>query len=389
MLETVIQNVLSGTKNQPAKKDTSADGNKTDFQDLLAAAKDSPKTDKTESDVQKPDVPKEPQESKNPGTDEETSGQAEALLLFYGMPQILQAPDTNEKELPVKDNAEVKAVQATEVLDTLESTELPKSIQQDGKTMTVTEDKTAKAGSEAKEPIQSQQEPEGAETKQKPVQETLNAAAQQGEGIKQPTEQKSDSANIVTAATAADNVKEGKAAKETEMPETTTVAAYLQKDYAIQQPRQNETPAQVHVNEAHPEEMTKDISDVIAKSIQNGKQEFEIQLEPLHLGKLAIKVTYEAGKAAVSIICSSTKTLEAMAQNAKEIGAILDYRLGTETRIVVEHPDTDYLNQQNQQNQQEPNSQEEQSQSRQEQNTFGKEKAGQADFLQQLRLGLV
>lgn len=144
----------------------------------------------------------------------------------------------------------------------------------------------------------------------------------------------------------------------------------------------------VQVDPKNPEEMMKSISDSMIKNIVSGKQEFELQLEPLNLGKLAIKVTYEAGRAAVSIICNNAKTLEAMAQNAKEIGSILDARLGTETAIVIERANVDYLDQHNQQGQ---NSQQEEKEEHNQQQTKSnaKQDAEQIDFLQHLRLGLI
>lgn len=140
----------------------------------------------------------------------------------------------------------------------------------------------------------------------------------------------------------------------------------------------------VHVNPEKLQDMTQDISEKMLQNMREGVREFEIQLEPANLGKLAIKVSYEAGKAAISIVCSSAKTLEAMSQNARTIGDIIEARLGTETAIVVDQAEPDYLEQSNQQNQEQAQQQNNQAKKQSE-----TESAEQIDFLQQLRLGLL
>lgn len=139
----------------------------------------------------------------------------------------------------------------------------------------------------------------------------------------------------------------------------------------------------------HREEPTMDmqkLSQTMMKELAKGKTEMEILLEPAHLGKMAIKVTYEAGKAAVSIICTNEKTMELISQNAKTLGNILDQHMGTKTVVVVEHPEADYLQQQNnQQNQKEQQQQQEGREAGQQENS---KEADSLTFLQQLRLGL-
>lgn len=147
--------------------------------------------------------------------------------------------------------------------------------------------------------------------------------------------------------------------------------------------------ATVHVRQpeylSKPENMEQ-LGDTLAKQIASGKQEFEIQLEPLHLGKMLVKVTFEAGKAAVSIICSETKTMQAIAQNAKEIGSIMENHMGTQTQIILDKGQTaDYL----EQNQQQEKEQQNQNAQKEQHTEKDDDKTEALNFLQQLRLGLV
>lgn len=125
------------------------------------------------------------------------------------------------------------------------------------------------------------------------------------------------------------------------------------------------------------------LSQTMADQMAKGKSEFEIWLEPANLGKLAIKVAYEGGRAMVSIMCMNDKTMELISQNAKSLGTILEQHTGNNTVVVVEHPESDYLQQKADQDNQE-GYQQEQAKEQQE----DKEAENQS-FLQQLRLGLM
>ena len=86
-----------------------------------------------------------------------------------------------------------------------------------------------------------------------------------------------------------------------------------------------------------------------------------------------------------SLLCVP-KTMELMAKNARELGAIMEDNLGTPTTIVVEDKETGYLEQQNQNNDG-SNANQNQDDSKK-QGEKNQEKEGM-DFLQQLRLGLI
>lgn len=128
------------------------------------------------------------------------------------------------------------------------------------------------------------------------------------------------------------------------------------------------------------------LARTMADNMAAGKNEFEIWLEPANLGKMAIKVAYESGRAMISIMCTNEKTMELISQNAKQLGNILQQHTGDETVVVIDHPESDYLQQKMNQEQQSGQQQEDQdNKGKQEQ----KQDSEHESFLQQLRLGLM
>ena len=141
----------------------------------------------------------------------------------------------------------------------------------------------------------------------------------------------------------------------------------------------------VTVQVPHAEELPDKVADQLLSKISEGVQEFEIQIEPENLGKIAVKVLYEDGQATVSIFCTEKKTLDLLGNNARDIGNIIERNLGGETKIFVEKQETDYLEQNRDENQH--GKQEEQRRQKEEGKNEDAEDAEQ--FLQKLRLGLM
>ncbi|MEG2839053.1 MAG: flagellar hook-length control protein FliK [Lachnospiraceae bacterium] len=133
-----------------------------------------------------------------------------------------------------------------------------------------------------------------------------------------------------------------------------------------------------------PEEIPQKVLEHLLTKASNKEQFFEVQLEPLNLGKIAIKIAYEQNSTTVSIVCSNAKTTELLAQSARELGSIMEQNLGSPTAIYVEKSEENYLNQEHGEHQnQEQEQQNKSNQSKKEQQDIG------IDFIQQLRLGLV
>lgn len=141
-----------------------------------------------------------------------------------------------------------------------------------------------------------------------------------------------------------------------------------------------------HVKVSQPEEIPEKLLNQLLVKTTAGIKEFEIQLEPYDLGKIIIKAAFGKEHTSISIMCTEQRTMELMAKNARELGAIMEENLGTPTTIVVEDKETGYLEQQNQNN--EGNNANQNQDDSKKQGEKNQENEGM-DFLQQLRLGLI
>lgn len=148
------------------------------------------------------------------------------------------------------------------------------------------------------------------------------------------------------------------------------------------EPEKPEMPVRLHVEQ--PEELPEKVTDTLLAKLTEGVKEFEIHIEPVNLGKIAVKVLYEGNQATISIVCSEKRAMEALSQNVREIGNIIDRNLGGETTIIVDKQETDYLNQTRDENQQEDQNGKQQKEEKN-QNQDGEDAE---QFLQKLRLGL-
>ncbi len=128
-----------------------------------------------------------------------------------------------------------------------------------------------------------------------------------------------------------------------------------------------------------PETFFKDVGTAIAGRLPSKNGAFTIELEPASLGKLTIKVAYEAGKAAVSIMSANPKTVELLSQSAGDIARILEEKTGQETVVYTPEPEQQYQEGQNSREH-----------GRENQESHEQKKQEQSDsFTQMLRLGLV
>ncbi|MEY8426349.1 flagellar hook-length control protein FliK [Lachnospiraceae bacterium 46-15] len=126
--------------------------------------------------------------------------------------------------------------------------------------------------------------------------------------------------------------------------------------------------------------LASDVAKTLAARMPADNGTLTLELEPASLGKLTIRMTYEAGKAVVSIMATNTRTLELLSQRSGEIAAILEERTGQETVVQPYQPSEEaaYYGQ-GQENGRE----------RQQQQEQGKENKETDSFMQQLRLGLI
>ena len=142
--------------------------------------------------------------------------------------------------------------------------------------------------------------------------------------------------------------------------------------------------AQVHVSQ--PEELPQELAKELTVKAAAGQNEFEIQITPKHLGEITVRVMQEGGVSVVSIVCSEKKTMELLAQSAREIGTVMEQNLGKPTEIYVEKQENENPWQEQREN---DHSGRESEQHRQREQNEKMKAAKNARFLQELRLGLM
>lgn len=135
------------------------------------------------------------------------------------------------------------------------------------------------------------------------------------------------------------------------------------------------------------EELPQELTRQLLVKASSGRNEFEIQITPKHLGEITVRITQEDGCSVVSIICSEKKTMELLAQSAKEIGSVMEQNLGKPTEIYVDEQKSETLWQDGQQDQDHSGRESEQYRQKEEQEKM--QKAENIRFLQELRLGLI
>lgn len=130
-------------------------------------------------------------------------------------------------------------------------------------------------------------------------------------------------------------------------------------------------------------ELRENIVEKMTQSLAQNKYELELTLNPEHLGKMSIRISYINEKATVAILCSSKEASQMLAEQAKEIGRIMEQHLKTDTFIAVDSKEQDYLDQNLEQSKEQHTHQE----NKQKKKTYSTQEETQT-FMEQLRLGL-
>lgn len=195
-------------------------------------------------------------------------------------------------------------------------------------------------------------------------------------------EEPADQTEKISAFGVHEEQKNALSGKEEKLPEE-SAAALQEKPYEQPLNRMQagkEQAAYTTVKAESQEDLEAKLSEQLLRQIQAGRKELEVQLEPVNLGKIRIKVSYEDNQVSVSVLCTESKTLKALSQSAGDLGSILESNLERPVQILVDKQESDYLN--NQQQQQEGRQQQQQ----QQQSHDGEDNS---DFLQKLRLGIL
>lgn len=81
------------------------------------------------------------------------------------------------------------------------------------------------------------------------------------------------------------------------------------------------------------EELPEAFAKTLADRLPERDGTLTIEFEPASLGKVTLRVIYEAGRTSVSLMSDNPKTLEILSQNAGQIAGILEDKTGRETVI--------------------------------------------------------
>ncbi len=197
------------------------------------------------------------------------------------------------------------------------------------------------------------------------------------------TEQQTAEAEITTTAKQSAQQKDGQTntSSESELPEQ-TMEAPVKKTFS-------EDVVTVKVGEnaqINDPEAAQKLADKMLTKLSQNQNEFEIQLTPKELGKITVKLVMENGQAHISMFAENAKTMNLLAEKARELGAIIQQHTGNETNVEVVDQKTMENQNQNKEEKGDGFARQQQEQQRQHQQRLREEQS--RDFIQQMRLGL-
>lgn len=132
------------------------------------------------------------------------------------------------------------------------------------------------------------------------------------------------------------------------------------------------------------QEFSEKLSNSLSHQLQAGNRQYEIRLEPEHLGSVEVKISVSEGNAVVELSCASHKTAELLSQNARTIGALMGQHTQSQVSVQVrQNEEPQWHEGQNGQNHGQERGQQEHPHGRHE------EQSESDDFGEQLRLGLL
>ncbi len=126
-----------------------------------------------------------------------------------------------------------------------------------------------------------------------------------------------------------------------------------------------------------------DLAETVLVKVAENTNEYELQLAPEELGKIKIKLVIQDGKISVAMSCENQKAADLLAATGGRLKAVIEERTGSEVFVQVEQ-ENPYKDQEKEGQQHNGREQEQQQKKQQE-----KSPEELADFMQQLRLGLL
>ncbi|OON86168.1 hypothetical protein BXO88_08970 [Oribacterium sp. C9] len=134
--------------------------------------------------------------------------------------------------------------------------------------------------------------------------------------------------------------------------------------------------------------LASDLTNLLSSRFPTQNGQLTIELDPEHLGKITINVSYDTGHAQVSISATNQKTVEILTQSAPAMANIIQQKTGQETQVYIPNAQESSAKQ-DMASSRESNENAEQQQARQQAQQEQQSAENSIAFLQQMRLGLV
>lgn len=392
LLQVKKDRVESGESEQAKKPETG----KTESQNPQTGTSESKKTEDTAA--KKPSDGKAEEGNANGKTEElEAARQLEALQQVLLQQAAVQITELEPEEQQAAVETAVTEMTAEAVTEATEAGTLPGTQNaldqvlaeagEQAETTPVGELKAAQAQEKTAKPAEQEKlpEPEPVEkTEPKAAVPVENRKETRGQTDSGETETKGQERTLRNDSGSQKNQRTEESGPDTGISQSIHPAGVFSVNGRVEQPLfQEESHSGVMSMKTTPQALPEDLGKTLAAKLPDTGKTLTIELEPASLGKLTIRMTYEAGRAAVSILATNPRTLEILNARAAEIATILEEKTGQETVIVTQQPQEQEEYQENkhgagqqgqsEEGRQEPDKKEQQSDS----------------FAQQLRLGLV
>lgn len=127
------------------------------------------------------------------------------------------------------------------------------------------------------------------------------------------------------------------------------------------------------------QELPADVGKTIANRMPQRNGEMTIELEPASLGRIIVRVTYDAGRASVALMSANPRTLEILSRDAGSIAGMIEEKTGQETVVYIPQQEA-YP---------EDSGRKRGSEGREQKQQNDRKKQQSESFIQQVRLGLV
>ncbi|MPN31242.1 hypothetical protein SDC9_178716 [bioreactor metagenome] len=199
-----------------------------------------------------------------------------------------------------------------------------------------------------------------------------NGSMMQGEKI---TEGDSTATDFVKLQSS-DSEKQDSSLEQVEIPDENVLAKTNNLDLSKVNIKVAEAP--IDTNQA---DMAKQLADKIMYKLSDGKQEFDLELNPKNLGKVNVKMIFQNGSAELILSTSNSKAHQLLSMQADALRGILESSTGMDSTISLKQAETSDGQFDRDNFQGESNGQQSQKQQQNERNE-------DLSFMDRLRLGL-